>query len=267
MRTKRLLILLPFMVLVTGCDAKASAENFYNSAKEVFEGKIVDPLLDRIDGGYREINPETQFEKARRLFCEAVSSPNSYFELTKTIGDESFYSVYVFADSKFNELSYSNYDGMKEKVEDDVLTSVIYTNDFSYRKSETGWDKTPSSETTLVDFSSFNPISKMIFGQGLVEFATPLDFVLQNGKYTCTGPASVTYDQNTYASYTSTWFLTVTLDSDALKLKSFTLSTRINYKLKDSEEVVGKTITYSGNCVSLRGNSIVVPTIEGEEQA
>ena len=265
MKAKKLLIIAPLMVLLAGCDAKASAENFYYSAKSVFEGKMIDPLLDRIDGGYREIVPETKNEKARRLFCEALSSNNAYFEMTTTKNSESSYETFTFVDNKFSSIAYSNYDSMKNKVQSDVLRASIYTSDCFYEKSETGWDKKESSETTLVDFSSFNAISKTIFGKSLVEFATPLEFILQNGKYTCTSAASVAFDETLYSSFTSNWFLTVKLDADSMFLDSFTLIARNNYKLVGSEEVIGETISYSGKCVSLRGNVIEIPTVEEAE--
>lgn len=266
MKARKLLIILPVVILATGCDAKASAEKFYYSAKDVVNGKIIDPLLDRVDGGYREIIPETKFEKARRLFCEAVSSPNSYFEISKTKQEDMSYIAYIFADGNYKQNTYSDYEGMKKKTVDDLLSSFIYTSDFYYTKSENGWDKTPTSETTLVDFSSFETISKALLGKGLAEFAAPLDFVMQNGAYTCTSKANISFDETIYTSYESVWFLTIKLDSDEQKLASFTLTTRINYKLIDSEETVGETIIYSGNCVSLEGNKIEIPTIEEEEQ-
>lgn len=265
MKTKKLFLALPLLALLSGCNAQETAEKTYYTSKDYFMGRIVDPLLDKIDGGEQSII-ETKTEKAVRLFKTTFSANNAHFNVVKKTKENEEYTSYVFADGKYQVTSFSSSEDLISNSEEGVISSTIYTEPTIYHYAGGAWTEQSSSESTLVDFSCYNSIAKTMMESDPINIVDSFGIKSNSGVYSSSGALNMTYDTSVFEMYSCTMFITFRLNKSKTFVSTANIMVRKNTKLIGSEEAVGETIEYQIDIKSISDNKIGLPEQKPEPE-
>lgn len=264
MKAKKLLKALPLLALLSGCNAQETAEQTYYTSKDYFMGNIVNPILDRIDGGEQSV-VESKVEKATRLFKTTFGAANAHFNVTKKTKTSEEYNSYIFADTKYQVTSFNSSDALASRSEGGVVTSTIYTSTTIYNYVDSVWTQTSSAESTLVDYSCYNSIAKTLMESDPINVIDSFGVKNSSGVYSSSGTLNMSYDQTMFDMYTCTMFVTFRLNKNRTSVATANIMIRKNTKLVGAEETVGETIEYNIDVISISGNKIELPSEEQNE--
>lgn len=264
MKVQKLLIALPLVALLSGCNAVETADKTYHTSKDYFVGYVVNPILDKIDGGEYSVK-EPKIEKAARLFKATFGAENAHFNIVKITKETEEYKSYVFADGKYQVSTFLSADALASGRQRDIILSTIYTSSDIYDYSGNVWSKKPSSESTLIDFSCYNSVAKTLMESDPINLIDSFGIKENSNVYSSSGALNMSYDETVFESYTCTMFLTFELNTNKTNVSSAKIMIRKNTKLIGAEEAVGETIEYNIDVVSLSENKIKLPNDEQEE--
>lgn len=265
MKAKKLFLALPLLGLLFGCNAQESAEQTYHTSKDYFMGNIVNPILDRIDGGEHSV-VETKVEKATRLFKTTFSATNAHFDVTKITKDSEEYKSYIFADGKYQVSTFASADALASGKEEDMVSSTIYTSTTIYNYANENWTETSAAESTLVDYSCYNVIAKTYMESDPINIIDSFGVKNTAGVYSSSGALNMSYDNTVFELYTCTMFITYRLNKNRTNVATTNIMIRKNTKLVGAEETVGETIEYNIHVKSISGNEIKVSSQQQSEE-
>ena len=265
MKRKLLLLSIPVIALLTGCDlvqtSKSFAKRAYGKAKHIAVDMVIDPLLDKIPGGYYVVEHETNEETAKRLFTEGVSNEKAVYEVEKTEDSSVSYYLEAFADGAYQESTYDNQENLHKRNSEGMLKSVIYKDNDYYVFNSAKWSK-EENNTSVKNFKSLLQVSNHVFSFNISSFLDETSFAADEEKYVGTMEDLENPNSEQFASYSLTTTITMSLNVEKNALSSFVLEQSYSFKLVGFEETEEHKVSYSVKKLSLSNISIEIPVLE-----
>ena len=264
MKNRKLLLALPAIALLSGCSVTGFAKKAYNKSKNIVMGHLINPILDKIDGGEKSV-VEGDIAKATRLFKNTFTATNAHYDITREAGDKKYFSSYIYADNKFQAFAYDSEEDLTSGDIHKALSSVIYTSEAFYVYRDNAWEKEAAVAATMAKYKCFNLSAADLMDEKPVSLIEKYELKNTSGTYSCTGAVEGNFDNTLYSSCTCNMLLSFNLNENKTSVSKATIVIRKNYKVINSEETVGETVTYNINVKSISGNEIQIPEVEETE--